>query len=42
LRDSETRTLNVAAAMHLGNNNTIRLLAHGPKGSSAMVLVTDN
>jgi len=41
LQNGETRTLDVSSGMHKGSDNTIRVIAHGPRDSSAMVLVTD-
>jgi hypothetical protein len=41
LKPGESRTLNVSWAMHAGANNWIRLRGHGPKGSSADVVIHD-
>jgi hypothetical protein len=41
LRDGETRTLDVSSAMRTGTSNTLVVVAHGRRGSSAVVLVSD-
>jgi hypothetical protein len=40
LHNGETRSLNVARAMHPGNHNTIRVIDHGPLGSSALLVIS--
>jgi hypothetical protein len=42
LLDGERRTLDVSAAMRKGGDNTILVVAHGPRHSSAVVFVSDS
>jgi hypothetical protein len=42
LHDGETRAVDVSAAMRKGERNTILLVGHGPRDSSATVLVSDS
>jgi hypothetical protein len=42
LHDGQTQTLDVSSAMRTGSDNTIVVIAHGPRGSSAVVLVSDS
>ena len=41
LQDGETRTLDVSSAMRRGTDNTIIVVCHGRKGSSAVVMIAD-
>jgi hypothetical protein len=41
LHDEQTRTLSVASAMRSGSHNTIRVIDHGPLGSSALLVISD-
>jgi len=41
LKDGENRTLDVSSAMHAGTDNVVTVKGHGPKGSSAMAVVSD-
>lgn len=41
LGDGRTTTLDVAAAMVEGDQNTIELVAHGKPGASALILISD-
>jgi hypothetical protein len=42
LHDAETRTLDVSSALRNGSDNTVLVLSHGAKGSSAVVMVSDS
>jgi hypothetical protein len=42
LHDGDKRTLDVSSAMRKGNDNTIVVVAHGPRDSSVAVLVSDS
>jgi hypothetical protein len=42
LHDGQTRTVDVSSAMRQGSNNTVLVVAHGPRNSSAAVIVTDS
>jgi hypothetical protein len=41
LKDGENRTINIASAMHAGDN-TVTVKGHGPKNSSATVVISDS
>jgi hypothetical protein len=41
LRDGEVRTLDVAHAMQPGDTNTISVRTHGPRGSNALLVISD-
>jgi len=41
LKDGENRTIDVTSAMRAGNDNVVTVTGHGPKGSSAMAVVSD-
>jgi List-Bact-rpt repeat protein/prenyltransferase/squalene oxidase-like repeat protein len=41
LKPGEERNLDVKSAMRPGNNNTIKLLGRGKRGSSALVVISD-
>ncbi|HEY0510693.1 MAG TPA: hypothetical protein VGH73_02235 [Thermoanaerobaculia bacterium] len=41
LKDGENRTLDVSSAMHAGNKNIVTVKGHGPKDSSATVVISD-
>lgn len=41
LKDGEQRTIDVAASMRPGNQNSVTLTAHGKPGGSAMVIIHD-
>jgi hypothetical protein len=41
LKDGENRTIDVSSAMHAGYDNVITVKGHGPKGASAMAVVSD-
>lgn len=41
LQAGQTRTINVSAAMRKGTSNTILVVAHGPRGSSATLILSD-
>jgi hypothetical protein len=41
LKDGENRAINVASAMHAGNN-IVTVKGHGPKNSSATVVISDS
>jgi len=42
LHSDQVRTLNVSSAMRNGSDNSIRVVAYGPRGRSAVVLVSDS
>jgi hypothetical protein len=42
LHHGETRSVDVSSAMHKGGDNIILVIAHGPRGGSAAVLVSDS
>jgi hypothetical protein len=41
LTDGEARTLQIGSAMVPGNRNTIEVQTHGPRGSSALLVISD-
>jgi hypothetical protein len=41
LKDGENRTIDVSSAMRAGDDNVITVKGHGPKGGSAMIVVSD-
>jgi hypothetical protein len=41
LKNGENRALDVSRAMHPGNKNVITVQGHGPKGSSANLVISD-
>jgi hypothetical protein len=42
LHDGDKRTLDVSSSMRKGSDNTIVVVAYGPRGGSAAVLVSDS
>jgi hypothetical protein len=42
LHDGQTRKIDVSSAMRKGSNNTILVMADGPRNSSAVVVVSDS
>jgi hypothetical protein len=42
LQDGQSQTLDVSSAMRKGTRNTLLVVAHGPRDSSAVVIVSDS